>query len=214
MYKSYAKIFLAIFFLASLYQIAPFPLKYVDIYLVALFRYIFASIILLGVHYHYTKTLFPKLNFKQWMYIITIGFFGVFLYNITFLWAEKIISGNTVAIIYSFSPCIITIFSSYIFKMKVNSQAKLGIAVALLGTIGIVMFAGAGDESCSTEISIHLGEVLSLLAVVFFSAYAVLGKCAVNEKIHMITITTYSCIVGVVLFAITSISNRSATDLI
>ncbi|MDE4982585.1 cytochrome B6, partial [Francisella tularensis subsp. holarctica] len=74
------------------------------------------------------------------------GFFGVFLYNITFLCEEKLISGNIVAIIYAFTPCLITILTSYIFNLKVNQQAKLGILVALLGTIGVVMFSNGAAE--------------------------------------------------------------------
>ncbi|MDE4963775.1 EamA family transporter, partial [Francisella tularensis] len=78
---------------------------------------------------------------KQWAYVIAFGFFGVFLYNITFLWAEKLISGNIFAIIYAFTPCLITILSIYIFNLKVNQQAKICIHVALLGTIGVFMFS-------------------------------------------------------------------------
>ncbi|QIV94670.1 DMT family transporter [Allofrancisella frigidaquae] len=204
--KSYVKILLAVTFWASLYHIAPLPLKYVDIYMVGFIRYVFASLLFLLVHYYYTKTLLPKLNIKQWLYIIAIGFFGVFLYNIAFLWAEKLISGNIIAIIYAFSPCFITVLCSYIFKMKVNLQAKLGILVALLGTVGVVSFSGYGtDAECAIGLSINLGEVLSILAVLCFSAYAILGKSCVRQGINMITINTYGAIVGMVMFAIVSL---------
>ncbi|MDE4969662.1 EamA family transporter, partial [Francisella tularensis] len=90
-------------------------------------RYDFASLIFIVVHYYFTNTFFPMLNLKQWAYVIAVGFFGVFLYNIKFLWAEKLISGNIVAIIYAFTHCLITILSSYIFNLKLNQQAKIGI---------------------------------------------------------------------------------------
>ena len=203
--KGYIKISLAIIFWASLYHIAPLPLSYVDIYLVGLFRYIFASIIFLAVHYYYVGCFIPSLNLKQWLYIISVGFFGIFLYNLVFLSAEKLISGNIVAIIYAFTPCLITILSSYIFNMKVNMQAKLGILVALLGTIGVVLFSSGGDiAQCLNGIHIGLGEVLSVIAVIFFAAYAILGKCCVREGVHMITINTYGAIVGMIMFAIVS----------
>ncbi|AJC48954.1 EamA family transporter [Allofrancisella guangzhouensis] len=204
--KSYIKILLVVTFWASLYHIAPLPLRYIDIYLVGFIRYLFASLILLLVHYYYTKTFLPNLSIKQWLYIIAIGFFGVFLYNIAFLWAEKLISGNIVAIIYAFSPCFITLLSSYIFKMKVNLQAKLGILVALLGTVGVVSFSGYGTEvECSVGLSINLGEILSILAVLCFSAYAILGKSCVRQGINMITINTYGAIVGMIMFATISL---------
>lgn len=210
--KGYLKILLALMFWASLYHIAPIPLKYVDIYLVGFIRYAFASIILLVVHYYYTKTLFPKLNIRQWSYVAAVGFFGVFLYNIAFLWAEKLISGNIVAIIFAFTPCLITILSSYIFKMKVNQQAKIGILVALLGTIGVVLFSNGASE-CLNGMQINLGEVLSIFAVVCFAAYAILGKCCVREHVHMITINTYGAIVGMIMFAIMSLFNSNFSEL-
>ena len=203
--KGYIKILLALTFWASLYHIAPLPLSYVDIYLVGLLRYLFASIIFLIIHYYFVGCLIPRLNIRQWLHIIAVGFFGVFLYNMAFLWAEKIISGNIVAIIYAFSPCLITILSCYIFKMKVNAQAKMGILVALLGTIGVVLFSSGGDMAqCLNGIHIGLGEILSILAVLCFAAYAILGKCCVKEGIHMITINTYGAIVGMIMFAIVS----------
>lgn len=202
--KGYSKIILALFFWASLYHIAPIPLSYVDIYMVGFIRYALASLIFLAVHYHFTKTFFPRLNLKQWLYVIAVGFFGVFLYNVSFLWAEKLISGNIVAIIFAFTPCVITILSSYLFKMKVNQQAKVGILVALLGTIGIVLFSN-GISECLNGIHISLGEVLSLLAVLCFAAYAILGKCCVREHIHMITINTYGAIVGMIMFGAISV---------
>lgn len=203
--KGYSKILLALTFWASLYHIAPLPLSYVDIYLVGFFRYLVASIIFLMIHYCFVGCLIPKLSIRQWLHIIAVGFFGVFLYNMAFLWAEKLISGNIVAIIYAFSPCLITILSSIILKVKVNLQAKLGILVALLGTIGVVLFSGGNEVSqCLNGVDISLGETLSVLAVVCFAAYAILGKCCVKEGIHMITINTYGAIVGVIMFAIVS----------
>ena len=203
--KGYIKISLALVFWASLYNIAPLPLSYVDIYLVGLIRYVFASMIFLVIHYYFVGCFFPKLSIRQWLHIIAVGFFGVFLYNMAFLWAEKLISGNIVAIIYAFSPCLITILSSIVFKMKVNTQAKMGILVALLGTIGVVLFSSGGDMAqCLNGIHISFGEVLSVLAVLCFAAYAILGKCCVREGIHMITINTYGAIVGMIMFAIVS----------
>lgn len=203
--KSYGKILLALVFWASLYHIAPLPLSYVDIYLVGLLRYIFASIIFLAIHYYFVGCFVPRLNIRQWLHIIAVGFFGVFLYNLVFLSAEKLISVNIIAIIYAFSPCLITILSSIVFKIKVNAQAKVGILVALLGTIGVVLFSSGGDMAqCLNGIHIGFGEVLSILAVLCFSAYAILGKCSVREGIHMITINTYGAIVGMIMFAIVS----------
>lgn len=203
--KAYIKIFLAITFWASVYQLAPLPLRYTDIYMVGFIRYLFASIILLVIHYSYTKTLLPKLNLSQWGYVIAVGFFGVFLYNVTFLWAEKLISGNIVAIIYAFTPCLVTILSSWIFKIKVSQQAKLGILVALLGTIGVVLFSN-GISECLNGFSISLGEILSVLAVLCFAAYAIFGKCCVREGVHMLTINTYGAIIGMVMFFVISLS--------
>ncbi|GAB4222609.1 MAG: DMT family transporter [Francisella sp.] len=209
----YIRIILALFFWASLYHLIPTPLGYADIYIVGFIRYFFASLIFLVVHKYFTGNFWPKLNLKQWLYVISVGFFGVFLYNITFFWAEKLISGNIVAIIYAFTPCLITIISSYVFNITVNQQAKVGILVAFLGTIGVIMFSNESAE-CLNGIQINFGEVLSVLAVVCFSAYAILGKCCVREGVNMITINTYGAIVGMLMFAVMSLLKSDFSQLL
>ncbi|MFC4891937.1 DMT family transporter [Pseudofrancisella aestuarii] len=204
-FKYYVKIFLAITFWASLYHIAPIPLSYVDLYMVAFIRYIFAAVILIVMHYFYTKTFFPMLTSRQWLYVFGVGFFGIFMYNIVFLWAEEIISGNIISIIYAFSPCLITVMSSYMFKNKISQQAKLGILVALVGAIGVVLFAPKNPDSCPVNVTVGLGEILSVLAVIFFSIYAVLGKCAAHDGVKMITVNMYAAVIGAIMFGIVTI---------
>lgn len=122
--KGYAKIVLALVFWASLYHIAPLPLM--------LCRHIpswFDSLCLCIVDFYcstlpFYKDIFSTVESKSMDICYWCRVFWCFLYNVTFLWAEKLISGNIVAIIYAFTPCLITILSSYLFKMKVNQQAK------------------------------------------------------------------------------------------
>ncbi|MDE4994455.1 cytochrome B6, partial [Francisella tularensis subsp. holarctica] len=83
---------------------------------------------------------------------------------------------------------------------------------ALLGTIGVFMFSNGAAE-CLNVVQINIVEVLSVLAVVCFAAYAILGKCCVREGVHMITINTYGAIVGMILFAIISLFNADFSQL-
>ena len=70
-----------------------------------------------------------------------MGVFGVGFYNITFFLAEKHLSANLIAIIFSFSPCLTTLLASIIFKQPVTIVGYCGILLALIGNIGVINFS-------------------------------------------------------------------------
>ena len=201
---NYIKIFAAIFFWASLYHIIKIPLEQIDPYFIGFIRYLLASVILIFFHKKYTGEILPKLNTKQWIYVFAVGFFGLFCYNIAFFEAEKRVSGNIVAVIFAFTPCVIAIVSSYIFKSKIATLGKIGIIIAFIGTIGVV--GACNTNQCSTEFfHISTGELLSIMTVVFFTILTIFSKFATNNGVKSLTINTYATVVCMIFFTIVSL---------
>ncbi len=213
---NYLKLIAALLFWGGLYHVAKPAAEAADPFIVAFLRYLIASILLLIVLRIKSGKLKPNLNLRQWLLIISIGTIGICFYNIFFMSAEALISGNIVAILYAFAPCLTTIISSYLFKTHLNWLCKLGIVLALLGSIGVVNFATPGCEKlyCTTIFSnINRGEIYGILATVVFACYSVLSKCASHQNISGLVINTYAAVVGCILLGVISLFTSNYSEI-
>lgn len=205
------KLLVAIFTWAALYHIAKFIIvPGLSVYLMAFIRYFIAGFCLWGVLRFKTGRFIHPLTLKQGILIFFIGLVGIFTYNVMFFYAESLISGNLVAILYAFTPCITCILSSIVFKVKLRWQQKFGILIALIGAIGVITYAT--DSSWSSFVSWNPGILFAILAAVSFAVYSVLNKCVLNQNLSGIVINTYAAIVGaVILFAASLLHGDSLT---
>lgn len=204
----YFKLVCALAIWSGMYHVARPVAKKFDPCLIAFLRYTIAAVLLLFILKIKTGHINPRLNLRQWLAIISIGTVGIYLYNIFFFNAEALISGNTVAILYAFTPCLSTIISAYVFKTKLNWLCKTGIIIAMLGSIGVINYAtpDCGQLFCSSIFhDINRGEIYGILATIVFSCYSVLSKYASQQQISSIVINTYGAVVGCVLLGITSL---------
>lgn len=199
--RQYIKLILVIAIWASLYHVAKIATKETGPVTIAFIRYVITAAIFIFIHKFKTGNFIPKLDKSQWLCILALGLVGICLYNLLFFSAESLISGNLVAIMYAFAPCITTVISSYIFKARLNFLSKVGILIALLGSIGVINYATpeCGKFFCS-NIFMHIGrgEVLGMLATITFACYSVISKYTSQKNVPSITMNTYAAIIGTI----------------
>lgn len=203
--KDYIKLILTIAIWASIYHVARIATKVADVAVVAFVRYVITAGVFIFLHRLKTGRFIPILNKDQWLWVSILGLVGVCLYNILFFGAEALISGNIVAILYAFAPCITTVISSYVFKTRLNFLSKIGIVIALAGSIGVINYATpeCGQLFCANIIThIGRGEVLGILATVTFACYSVISKYTSQKNVPAITMNTYSAVVGCISLGI------------
>ncbi len=201
LYKNaYTKLILAITSFAGVYQVAHYLVAYMEPITLGFTRYFIASIILLIALKKYRGHIFNKAQFKSnWLLLISIGLFGIGLYNLAFLASEKYISGSMVAIIFSFSPCLTAFLGSLIFKQRVTIIGYLGMFIALVGTIGVINYASptCGKFYCFNIFShISKGEFYAIILCILAAVFSILNKKASIQKIDSLTITTYAAVFG------------------
>ena len=142
----------------------------------------------------------------QWWLVFLLGALGICIYNLFFFSAEMLISGNLVAILYAFTPCMTTIISAFVFKTKLNLMSKLGIVIALLGSIAVINYATpeCGQLWCSNTFHhIGKGEIFGIGATVVFACYSVISRLAAQRKVGGLVMNTYaSCIGGILLMLV------------
>ena len=200
---AYFKLTLAILSWGGVYQAASYLVVYMDPITLGFSRYFIASIILLLVLRRQRSTFIDIAQFKaNWVLLVSIGIVGIGLYNLVFFGAEKYISANTVAIIFSVSPCLTAFLASLVFKQRVGSLGYMGMLVALFGTIGVISYSNpaCGRFFCF-DILTHLGrgEVYAVLLCVFAACYSIMNKQASILKVDSLTITGCASVFGTIL---------------
>lgn len=214
---NYIKLVSAIAIWASLYHIAKGLLGHgVDILFVVFLRYFISAIILLGILKIKTGKIIHQLGTQELLLLCVSGCIGVSIYNITFFYAESLVSGNIVAIMFSFAPCLTVILSILFLNLKPNTISIFGMIIALLGTVGVINFAtpSCGQFFClSTFNHWDLGVGLALLAAFCFAINSTIVRVVSEKKIPGIVINTYSAIFGVALTILLMIVHNQPIDI-
>lgn len=196
---AYIKLSLSILLWGGVYQVGKIAISQLDVYTLAFVRYFLASIgfcIILKIN---NGKLVHKLNKNQLHALLVTGFFGVFLYNIVFFTAERLIAPNVVAMLFSFTPCISMMLAYLFLKTSVRPRALIGILIALLGTIGVINYSNTqcGQFFCANMfVDMSWGQIFAILCSLFMAIFNISGRNACQLKIPPMVITTYSSLIG------------------
>ncbi len=203
---SYLKLIGVVLIWGGGYHAAKILVSYSDPLTVGFLRWFLAAIVLFVPYYKgdglarvKQKTLY------EWGMLILLSFFGIFLYNLCFFGAEKLIAAETVAIIYAATPCITIVLSCVFLRYKIHLGGWLGIIAAAIGTIGVVSYSthGCGRFFCSDLFAhIGMGEVLAILSCFFMAAYNMLNKSIGKLNLTSVEIVTFSAIFGAIFLLI------------
>jgi len=109
------------------------------------FRMILAGVILLG-YLLITKRSSFKLEKKQWVCLLLLGFFSVYLANILEFWGLQFLSAAKTSFIYSLSPFFTALFSYIHFKEKMNGKKWIGLSIGFLGFIPVLLVQTGSEE--------------------------------------------------------------------
>ncbi|MCC2645497.1 MAG: hypothetical protein K0R94_1275, partial [Burkholderiales bacterium] len=205
-FLAYIKLITVVLIWAGVYHVAKYLAANTDAFTLSFLRFFIASSILLLLYFreHGVQKIFTIAE-SQWSVLWLIGLIGVFGYNILFFGAESIISANDVAIFFAFSPCLTVIFNKLILKHQIRPLAYLGIAIALLGTIGVITLShkAVPEYTClATSRLIPWGQILAILTAFAMALYNVLNKKACYLGLDALTITTFSALIGTIFLFI------------
>lgn len=139
---------------------------------------------------------FPRITRKDTWVLFVQAFLGVFLFSIFLLLGSKFTSAIESGIITSTTPVLVAIVSVVIFKERLAFQQKVGIGVALAGTLFINLFSLTGNLSMS--LSSLFGNVLLLLAVTGEAFFVTFGKL-VSKNTSPLAVTTIVVTIGAAL---------------
>jgi len=127
--------------------------------------------------------------------IIRLGFLGITLYNILFMYGLKLTTAANSALLISLSPLFGALFSAASGKEPLTARISFGLVVA---TAGVVLIVRSHHGELSFSASDVAGDLLTLCATLTWALYTITAK-PLLEKYSAIKVTAYSFASGSIL---------------
>ena len=109
------------------------------------FRMVLAGALLLGYLAIAKRSSF-KLEKKQWLSLLVLGFFSVYITNILEFWGLQYLSAAKTSFIYSLSPFFTALFSYIHFSEKMNGKKWLGLSIGFLGFTPVLLTQTGSED--------------------------------------------------------------------
>jgi drug/metabolite transporter (DMT)-like permease len=127
--------------------------------------------------------------------IMKLGFIGIALYNLFFMYGLKYTTASHSALFISLSPLFAVLLQARMGKERLTPAIALGIFLASTGVYLVISGRHGGFSFTASGLT---GDLLTLCASVLWALYTLKAK-PLLEKYSAITITAYSMAAGSVL---------------
>ena len=177
MNKSHTYILFSIIFWATSPVVIRLLLSGVDNFQVSFYTSLFsAATLFLIVVFQKKLSILKKYSKKDILKICLLGFFGIFLYNLLFVYSFVFLTTQEDFVLNYLWPVLVVIFGIIILKEKVSMKKILAI---VLGFIGVSIVVSKGAELSFLN---PFGVVLAVSGAVSYSLFSVLSKRCKYEK--------------------------------
>jgi drug/metabolite transporter (DMT)-like permease len=158
-------------------------------------RWLFASVILLGIAHFWEKPKWIEV-LKDWPSLIGLAVFGIAAYNSLLYYALNYTSPTNASLVNSFNPGLIAVVSALYLKEKVTKMQSLGILISFLGVLVIMT---KGNLLQVFTVQYNIGDLLMILAVIAWTIYSMIGKKL--TAVPPITSTALSGLIAAIIMA-------------
>ena len=187
--------FIAIFFWATAFVLTKVVLKEVDVTILGVLRYFFASIIVIFILIK-QKISLPAL--KDFPAFIFAGFSGYAGYIALFNMATLLSSPSTLSVINALAPAITAIVAYFIFNEKIKLIGWLSMSISFCGILILTLWDGV--------LTINKGVLYMLIGCLLLSLYNI-SQRHLTKKYSSFDVSMYSILIGGILLVIYSPSS-------
>ena len=163
----------------------------------ALWRYAIATVALVIAVFAIDGGL-PRLSGREWAAVFLLGFTGVLVFNLCFMYGLARTSASRGALIMALNPAFTLLGSAWVFRERLTRNKLLGVAVALAG---VVIVLGRGDPRHLFNGGIGTGDLILFGCPLSWAVYALAARHLLGGR-SALAVTTYAAIVGTALLAI------------
>nr|WP_203563785.1 DMT family transporter [Deefgea sp. CFH1-16] len=139
----------------------------------ACLRFFLASMTLIIV-ISIKNNLIIELSKSQILRLITLGFFGVFLYNVFFFYGLHYTDASRASLIVALNPALIALTAFFIEKEKISRTNLIGIMACVIGATTVILSKNTSITHSSSEL--WKGDLLILGCVISWVIYTVFAQ--------------------------------------
>ena len=187
--------FIAIFFWATAFVLTKVVLKEVDVTILGVLRYFFASIIVIFI---LIKKKIPLPKVKDIPAFIFAGFSGYAGYIVLFNIATLLSSPSTLSVINALAPAITAIVAYFIFNEKIKLIGWLSMSISFCGILILTLWDGV--------LTVNKGILYMLAGCLLLSLYNI-SQRYLTKKYSSFDVSMYSMLIGGILLVIYSPSS-------
>ena len=162
----------------------------------AFIRFLLASSFLLVLLY-FKEGSFPRVNKKQFLFLLGMGLTGIAMYNLLFFYGLVHTEAGRGSLITATNPLLTALGAAFIFKERFTLMRMVGFLLCVGGAILIIT---KGDISSLMKEGIGTGELAFIGCALSWAAYTLIGRFMSDQLSSLAVIAYASCIGTVVLF--------------
>jgi drug/metabolite transporter (DMT)-like permease len=151
------------------FPVAKYGLQQIEPFTFAFYRFVISAVILLLINWYRKNQ--PRIEKKDYLKIIGLGFLIIFLNQATYLYGQKLTASGHGALLFATVPLWIFLGGWIRLKEKFLWRRAIGVGMGLIGVFFIIT---TGSIEISKEYL--LGDLIILVAVLAWALYTVLGK--------------------------------------
>lgn len=172
----------------------------------ALGRFFFGSLGLLALVA--ARGEWPRPDGRMWLRLAAMGFFGIFLYNISFFTGLRSVPSGRASLMASLQPSVVLLFSALVWGERVTLLKLLGLGLSLVGA-GLVLTQGDPMRLFATGLG--PGDGWILLTVVSWVVYTLIGR-GVSARMPTLPATAYGIWLGTAMLLVYGLVERPALE--
>jgi len=162
----------------------------------AFLRFLLASTFLLALLY-FNEGSFPRVNKKQFLFLLGMGLTGIAMYNLLFFYGLVHTEAGRGSLITATNPLLTALGAAFIFKERFTLIRIVGFFLCISGAILIIT---KGDISSLMKEGIGIGELAFIGCALSWAAYTLIGRFMSDQLSSLAVIAYASCIGTIVLF--------------
>lgn len=199
---TYIKLLVGMFFWGGIWVTGRVIAQEVEAPLAAAaIRFMLAALVLAAYLHFSEKPMRAPGNGREWLGVIGMGFFGMFIYNVVFFYGLKEVTAGRGALLIALNPVAVALVAWSVGGERWRGIHLVGAVAAL---IGCLMVLGNGDPLAMLRGSVSAAEWMVLSCVVLWTAYTFLGRWTTRSLTAM-NATLFACLSGAVMLSILAV---------
>ena len=127
--------------------------------------------------------------------VVRLGFIGITLYNLLFMYGLKYTTASNSALFISSSPLFAALVLAFLEKRPIRLPVGIGLLLSTLGVFLIIRSKAGGISFSREDVA---GDLLTLCAALFWALYTIMARPLVG-KYAPVKVTAYSMAAGTLL---------------